>query len=111
MKFAGERNLSENFTGSFNPKLGALDREKIHVTWTAGTNDKSEVFFTATGDSGEHFDNALNLSRSTLASDSTYITAYQKDLYLAWVEAAMSENGGDILFKRISEVSSPRNGK
>ena len=107
----GERNLSKNLTGSFNPKLAALEREKIHVTWTAGTNDKSEVFFTATGDSGEHFDNALNLSRSTLASDSTYITAYRKDLYLVWVEAASSENGGDILFKRVSEVFFPRNGK
>jgi hypothetical protein len=111
IKFAGESNLSKNLTGSFNPKLAALDRENIHVTWTAGTNDNSEVFFTATGDSGEHFDNALNLSRSTLASDSTYITAHQKDLYLVWVEAASSENGGDILFKRVSAVFFPRNGK
>jgi hypothetical protein len=111
IKFAGESNLSKNLTGSFNPKLAALDREKIHITWTSGTNDKSEVFFTATGDSGEHFDNALNLSRSTLASVSAYLTAYQKDLYLVWVESASSENEGEILFKHVSEVFFPRNGK
>ena len=110
-EFAGESNLSENLTGSFNPKLAGLDREKIYVTWTAGTNDKSEVFFTATGDSGEHFDNALNLSRSALASDSPYIAAYQNDVYLVWVEADSSESGGDILFKRLSEVFFPRNTK
>jgi hypothetical protein len=110
-KFAGESNLSENLTGSFNPKLAGLDREKIYVTWTAGTNDKSEVFFTATGDSGEHFDNALNLSRSALASDSAYMAAYQNDAYLVWVEADSSESGGDILFKRLSEVFFPRNTK
>ena len=110
-EFAGESNLSENLTGSFNPKLAGLDREKIYVTWTAGTNDKSEVFFTATGDSGEHFDNALNLSRSAFSSDSAYIAAYQNDAYLVWVEAASSENEGEILFKHVSEVFFPRNTK
>jgi hypothetical protein len=109
IKFAGERNLSKNLTGSFNPKLAALDREKLHVTWTGGTNDESEVFFTASGDTGEHFDTALNLSRSLLASDSVYMAAYQKDVYLVWVEADGGERGGDILFKHVSEVFFPRN--
>jgi glutaredoxin len=111
-KFAGEKNLSENLTrSSFNPKIAALDREKIHITWTAGTNYESDIFFTASGDAGEHFDNALNLSRSTLLLDSVYMAAYQKDLYLVWVEADSSGRGGEIFFKRLSEIYFPRNAK
>jgi hypothetical protein len=91
--------------------LAALDREKIHVIWTVGADDESEVFFTASGDTGEHFDTALNLSRSTLASDSVYMAAYQKDVYLVWVEADRGERGGDILFKHVSEIFFPRNTK
>jgi glutaredoxin len=108
-RFAREKNLSENLTGSFNPKIAALDREKIHITWTAGTNNGSEIFFTASGDTGEHFDNALNLSRTTLVSDSQYMTAYDKDLYLLWVEENSDGDEGQILFKRLSEAFFPRN--
>jgi glutaredoxin len=111
-KFAGEKNLSENLTGSsFSPKIAALDREKIHITWTAGTNNESDIFFTASGDAGEHFDNALDLSRSTLLSDSVYMATYQKDLYLVWVESDSSGRGGEIFFKRLSETYFPRNSK
>jgi glutaredoxin len=111
-KFVGEKNLSEKLGSSFyDPKIAALDREKIHITLTAGMNNETEIFFTASGDSGEHFDNALNLSRSTLVSESVYMTAYQKDLYLVWVEADNSRMGGEIFFKRLSEVSFPRNAK
>jgi hypothetical protein len=111
-KFAGEKNLSENLTGSsFSPKIAALDREKIHITWTAGTNNESDIFFTASGDAGEHFDNALDLSRSTSLSDSVYMATYQKDLYLVWVESDSSGRGGEIFFKRLSETYFPRNSK
>ena len=88
----GEKNLSENLTRSFVPKIAALDREKIHTAWTAGTNNKSEIFFTASGNNGEDFDRPLNLSRSTLASDSLYMTAYDQNLYLVWIEENSSGN-------------------
>ena len=111
-KFAGDKNLSENITSSsFDPKIAALDREKIHITWIVGTDNESEIFFTASGDTGEHFDNALNLSRSTLVSGSLYMAAYQKDLYLVWTETDGSGRGGETIFKRVSEVFFPRNAK
>jgi hypothetical protein len=108
-KFVGEKNLSENLTRSFVPRIAALDREKIHTAWTAGTNNKSEIFFTASGNSGEDFDRPFNLSRSTLASDSLYMTAYHQNLYLVWVEENSSGSGGQIFFKRLSEIFFPRN--
>ena len=81
----GEKNLSENLTRSFVPKIAALDREKIHTAWNSGMSNKSEIFFTASGNNGEDFDRPLNLSRSTLESDSLYMTAYDQNLYLVWV--------------------------
>ena len=110
-EFVGEKNLSENLTRSFVPKIAALDREKIHTAWTTGTNNKSEIFFSASGNNGEDFDRPLNLSRSTLASESLYMTAYDQNLYLVWVEENSGGNEGQVFFKRLSEVLFPRNVK
>ena len=105
----GDKNLSENLTRSFVPKIAALDREKIHTAWNSGTSNKSDIFFTASGNNGEDFDRPLNLSRSTLASDSLYMTAYHQNLYLVWVEENSDGNEGQVFFKRLSEIFFPRN--
>ena len=69
----------------------ALDREKIHTAWTAGTNNQFEIFFTASGNHGEDFDRPLNLSRSFLDWGSLYMTAFDQNLYLVWVEENRAE--------------------
>jgi LVIVD repeat len=109
---AGGKNISEDFSRSSDPKLAILGDDKLYITWTNISNDKSEISFEASGDGGEHFDNTLSLSASLPShfSHSSHIIASKNNIYAVWVEDGPASEG-DIYFKRISETFFPRNSK
>jgi hypothetical protein len=106
----GGKNISADFSQSSDPEIEVLGNDKLYVTWTNVSNDRSEISFEASGDSGEHFDNTLSLSASVPStfSHSSHILASKNNLYAIWVEDG-PHTEGDIYFKRISEAFFPRN--
>jgi hypothetical protein len=106
----GGKNISADFSQSTDPEIEVLGNDKLYVTWTNVSNDRSEISFEASGDSGEHFDNTLSLSASVPStfSHSSHILASKNNLYAIWVEDG-PHTEGDIYFKRISEAFFPRN--
>ncbi len=105
--FGGTKLVYRNNGSSVSPQIAAIG-DNVYLAWTASAKGGSEILFTASGDGGDHFDNALNLSRTRSLSSSAYVTEYQKDLYLVWIEGD-SNGRGDVFFKRISQDSFPRN--
>jgi hypothetical protein len=108
----GGKNISADFSQSSDPEIEVLGNDKLYVTWTNVSNDRSKISFEASGDGGEHFDNSLSLSASSpnYFSHSSHITASKNNLYAVWVEDGPHAEG-DIYFKRISETFFPRNSK
>jgi hypothetical protein len=108
----GGNNISQDFSRSSDPEIEVLGNDKLYVTWTNVSNDRSEISFEASGDSGEHFDNTLSLSASRPGnfSHSFHIIASKNSLYAVWIGDG-PHTEGDIYFKRISETFFSRNSK
>jgi hypothetical protein len=108
----GGNNISQDFSRSSDPEIEVLGNDKLYVTWTNVSNDRSEISFEASGDGGEHFDNTLSLSASRPSnfSHSSHIIASKNSLYAVWIEDG-PHTEGDIYFKTISETFFSRNSK
>jgi hypothetical protein len=108
----GAKNISEDFSPSSDPEMEVLGNDKLYITWTNVSNDKSKISFEASGDGGEHFDNPLSLSTPLPGhfSHSSHIITSVNNIYAVWVEDGPYAKG-DIFFKRISETFFPRNNK
>jgi hypothetical protein len=108
----GGNNISQDFSRSSDPEIEVLGNDKLYVTWTNVSNDRSEISFEASGDGGEHFDNTLSLSASRPSnfSHSSHIIASKNSLYAVWIEDG-PHTEGDLYFKRISETFFSRNSK
>jgi hypothetical protein len=108
----GGKNISEDFSRSSDPEIEVLGNDKLYVTWTNVSNDRSKISFEASGDGGEHFDNTLSLSASLPShfSHSSHIITSLNNIYAVWVEDG-PHTEGNLYFKRISETFFPRNNK
>jgi hypothetical protein len=108
----GAKNISEDFSPSSDPEMEVLGNDKLYITWTNVSNDKSKISFEASGDGGEHFDNPLSLSTPLPGhfSHSSHIITSVNNIYAVWVEDGPYAKG-DIFFKRISETFFPRNNR
>jgi hypothetical protein len=108
----GGQNISQDFSRSSDPEIEVLGNDRVYVTWTNVSNDRSEISFEASGDDGEHFDNTLSLSASRPSNFShfSHIIASKNSLYAVWIEDGPHAEG-DIYFKRISETFFSRNSK
>ena len=81
---------------STRPELEATEKGDVYVVW----NDKSNIFFSSSGDNGTKFRNPALLSYNNTFSSSPQIAATERgDVYVVWVDKNSTTGDTDIEFR------------
>jgi hypothetical protein len=81
---------------SSEPKIFASEKN-VNIVFNSFINRNTEVFFTSSNDSGNHFGKLVNISNSLQDSVEQQITSYGNRSFIVWVEVPSGTSGLSFL--------------
>jgi hypothetical protein len=97
--FVDMMNLSNNAGSSFEPRI-AVSGNNVYVVWRDNTPGNNDIFLRASNDNGSTFNEIINLSNNSGASDSPHIAVSDNTVYVVWQD---NTPGNDEVFFSASD--------